>query len=165
MFKKTSLLSKMLLGIIPAVALALILVTAVSVSRSSNAIEDLTAQKAEESILANVSDINATLMTLRSTATTLANTVGGTYSSTDLDVYQAIFKKTVLSSDIISGSGIWFKKGVYEHRTYAGPYWLFLFVRSKTRKLSETNMVLFWWITGTLSIVSGMTANPIGRKR
>ena len=92
MFKKTSLLSKMLLGIIPAVALALILVTAVSVSRSSNAIEDLTAQKAEESILANVSDINATLMTLRSTATTLANTVGGTYSSTDLDVYQAIFK-------------------------------------------------------------------------
>ncbi len=123
MFKKTSLLSKMLLGIIPAVALALILVTAVSVSRSSNAIEDLTAQKAEESILANVSDINATLMTLRSTATTLANTVGGTYSSTDLDVYQAIFKKTVLSSDIISGSGIWFKQGVYEHRTYAGPYW------------------------------------------
>ncbi|MBQ8030927.1 MAG: hypothetical protein IJ260_05285, partial [Butyrivibrio sp.] len=123
MFKKTSLLSKMLLGIIPAVALALILVTAVSVSRSSNAIEDLTAQKAEESILANVSDINATLMTLRSTATTLANTVGGTYSSTDLDVYQAIFKKTVLSSDVISGSGIWFKQGVYEHRTYAGPYW------------------------------------------
>ena len=123
MFKKTSLLSKMLLGIIPAVALALILVTAVSVSRSSNAIENLTAQKAEESILANVSDINATLMTLRSTATTLANTVGGTYSSTDLDVYQAIFKKTVLSSDVISGSGIWFKQGVYEHRTYAGPYW------------------------------------------
>lgn len=123
MFKKTSLLSKMLLGIIPAVALALILVTAVSVSRSSTAIEDLTAQKAEESILANVSDINATLMTLRSTATTLANTVGGTYSSTDLDVYQAIFKKTVLSSDVISGSGIWFKQGVYEHRTYAGPYW------------------------------------------
>ncbi len=123
MFKKTSLLSKMLLGIIPAVALALILVTTVSVSRSSESIQTLTTQKAEESILANVSDINATLMTLRSTAITLANTVGGTYSSTDLDVYQAIFKKAVLSSDVISGAGIWFKQGVYEHRTYAGPYW------------------------------------------
>lgn len=123
MFKKTSLLSKMLLGIIPAVALALILVTAVSVSRSSSAIEDLTSQKAEESILANVSDINATLMTLRSTASTLANTVGGTYSTTDLDVYQAIFKKAILSNEVISGAGIWFKQGVYEHKTYAGPYW------------------------------------------
>ncbi len=123
MFKKTSLLSKMLLGIIPAVALALILVTAVSVTKSSNAIEALTTQKAEESIQANVSDINATLMTLRSTATTLSNTVGGTYSSTDLDLYQAIFKKAVLSNDVISGSGIWFKQGVYEHKTYAGPYW------------------------------------------
>ncbi len=123
MFKKTSLLSKMLLGIIPAVALALILVTAVSVSRSSEAIANLTSQKAEESILASVSDINATLMTLRSTATTLANTVGGTYSSTDLDVYQAIFKKAILSNEVISGAGIWFKQGVYEHKNYAGPYW------------------------------------------
>lgn len=123
MFRKMNLLAKMLLGIIPAVALALILVTAVSVSRSSEAIEKLTAQKAEESILANVSDINATLMTLRASATTLANTVGGTYSSTDLDVYQAIFKKTIMSNDVISGSGIWFKQGVFEHRTYAGPYW------------------------------------------
>ncbi|MCR5156032.1 MAG: methyl-accepting chemotaxis protein [Butyrivibrio sp.] len=123
MFKKTSLLSKMLLGIIPAVALALILVTMVSVNRSSAAIETLTSQKAEESIQANVSDINATLMTLRSTATTLANAVGGTYSSTDLDLYQAIFKKAIMSSDVVSGSGIWFKQGAYEHRTYAGPYW------------------------------------------
>ena len=123
MFKRMNLLSKMLLGIIPAVALALILVTAVSVNRSSGAIETLTAQKAEESIAANVSDINATLKTLRSTGTTLASTVGGTYSSTDLDVYQAIFKKTILSNSVISGSGIWFKQGVYNHMTYAGPYW------------------------------------------
>ena len=123
MFKKMNLLAKMLLGIIPAVALALILVTAVSVTKSSEAIETLTAQKAEENIQANVSDINATLMTLRSTGTTLASTVGGTYSSTDLDVYQAIFKKTIMSNSVISGSGIWFKQGVYNHMTYAGPYW------------------------------------------
>ncbi len=123
MFKKMNLLAKMLLGLLPAVALALILVTAVSVNRSSEAIENLTAQKAEESIIANISDINSTLMTLRSTATTLANTVGGTYSSTDLDVYQAIFKKTIMSNDVVSGSGIWFKQGVYNHMTYAGPYW------------------------------------------
>ena len=123
MFKKTSLLAKMLLGIIPAVALALILVTVISVNKSSAAIEALTRQKAEESIEANVSDINATLMTLRSTATTLANAVGGTYSSTDLDLYQAIFKKAIMSSDVVSGSGIWFKQGAYEHKTYAGPYW------------------------------------------
>ncbi|MCR5671025.1 MAG: methyl-accepting chemotaxis protein [Butyrivibrio sp.] len=123
MFKKMNLLAKMLLGIIPAVALALILVTAVSVNRSSEAIEKLTTEKAQESINAKVSDINSTLQTLRSTATTLANTVGGTYSSTDLDVYQAIFKKTIQSNDVIAGNGIWFKQGVYEHMTYAGPYW------------------------------------------
>ena len=123
MFKRMNLLAKMLLGIIPAVALALILVTAVSVNKSSDAIQTLTAQKAQGSIAANVSDINATLQTLRSTGVTLANTVGGTYSSTDLDVYQAIFKKTILSNSVISGSGIWFKQGVFEHMTYAGPYW------------------------------------------
>ncbi len=123
MFKKMNLLAKMLLGIIPAVALALILVTAVSVNKSSEAIQTLTAQKAEESIQSKVSDINSTLMTLRSSATTLANTVGGTYSSTDLDVFQAIFKKTILSNSVISGTGIWFKQGVYNHLTYAGPYW------------------------------------------
>lgn len=123
MFRKTSLLAKMLLGIIPAVALALILLTVISVTKSSEAIQLLTAQKAEESITANVSDINGTLQTLRSTATTLANTIGGTYSSTDLDIYQSIFKKAIMSDDVISGAGIWFKQGVYEHKTYAGPYW------------------------------------------
>jgi len=123
MFKKMNLLTKMLVGIIPAVALALILVTAVSVGRSSDIIEELTNDKASESIQNNISDINSTLMTLRATATTLANTVGGTYSSTDLDVYQAIFKKAILSNDTISGAGIWFKQGVYEHNSYAGPYW------------------------------------------
>ncbi len=123
MFKKMNLLSKMLLGIIPAVALALILVTAFSVNRSSDAIQTLTAEKAEESILANVNDIHATIETMKSTATTLANTVGGTYSTTDLDIYQAIFKKTILSNNVISGSGMWFKQGVYNHLTYAGPYW------------------------------------------
>ena len=47
MLRKMNLLSKMLLGIIPAVALALIIVTAVSVNKSSDAIETLTEQKAE----------------------------------------------------------------------------------------------------------------------
>ena len=93
MFKKTSLLSKMLLGIIPAVALALILVTLVSVNRSSDAIENLTTQKAEESIQANVSDINATLKTLRSTTTTLANAVGGTYAQLTLICIRLFSKK------------------------------------------------------------------------
>jgi len=123
MFKKMGLRAKMLLGILPIVAIALILVTFVSVKESSAAIENLTAEKAEESLQGNINNITTTLEILQATAITLSNTVGASYEIMDIDEYEEVFSKVISSNDVISGSGIWFAKGVYNNETYAGPYW------------------------------------------
>lgn len=123
MFKRMNLRMRMLLCILPTVALALIIVTVISTSKASSAIRTLTENRAQESLQGNINSINTTLETLRATATTLSNTVGATYTGTSLDSYEKIFSNTIQNNSVISGAGIWFASGIYNNEEYAGPYW------------------------------------------
>ena len=123
MLKKMSLRMKMLLGILPIVAISLILVTYISVSRFTSAFQTLTAEKAAQTLEANSNSVNTTLETLRNTATVLSNNVGTSYTYTDLENYEEIFSNVIKGNDVISGAGIWFAKGIYNNQEYAGPYW------------------------------------------
>ena len=123
MFKKMNLRTKMLLGILPVVAIALILITYISVTKFSTAFQTLTSEKAMQTLDSNSNSINSTLETLRATATILSANVGTSYSYTDLDDYEEIFTTVIKGNDVISGAGIWFAEGVYNNQQYAGPYW------------------------------------------
>lgn len=123
MLKKMSLRMKMLLGILPIVAISLILVTYISVSRFSSAFQTLTSEKAAQTLKANANSVNVTLENLRNTAEVLSNNVGTSYTYTDLESYGEIFSNVIKGNDVISGAGIWFAKGVYHNQEYAGPYW------------------------------------------
>ena len=123
MLKKMSLRMKMLLGILPIVAIALILITYISVTKFSDAFQSLTTDKAFQTLEANSNSVNVTLETLRCTAEVLSNNVGTSYSYTDLDSYEKIFSDVIAGNDVISGAGIWFARGVYQNQEYAGPYW------------------------------------------
>lgn len=123
MFRKMNLKTKMLLGILPIVAASLILVTYIGVNRFTSAFQTLTSEKAAAVLEANSNSIDSTLETLRSTATILSNNVGTSYTYTSLDSYGEIFSNVIMDNDVISGAGIWFAKGVYQNKQYAGPYW------------------------------------------
>lgn len=123
MLKRMNLRMKMLLGILPIVAIALILITYISVNRFSSAFQSLTTDKAFQTLEANSNSVNTTLETLRSTATVLSNNVGTSYTYTDLGSYEEIFSNVIKGNDVISGAGIWFASGVYHGQEYAGPYW------------------------------------------
>ncbi len=123
MLRKMNLRMKMLLGILPIVAIALILITYISVTRFTSAYQDLTTEKAMQTLKANANSVIVTLETLRNTATVLSNDVGTSYEYTDLDQYEEIFGNVIKGNDVISGAGIWFARGVYKNQEYAGPYW------------------------------------------
>ena len=99
MLRKMNLRMKMLLGILPIVAIALILVTYISVTRFTSAYQNLTTDKAMQTLKANANSVNVTLEALRNTATVLSNDVGTSYEYTDLDQYEEIFGNDHGSSD------------------------------------------------------------------
>jgi len=121
--KRTSLRAKMVIGIIPVVIIAMLVVTIVSTTRSSSAIEKITQEKASEVLGTNITSIEGTLTELKATAVTASRTVGGTYKSAKLSTYDSLFKQIVGDHDIVYGAGIWFEEGVYNGKKYAGPYW------------------------------------------
>ena len=112
MLKRMNLRMKMLLGILPIVAIALILITYISVNRFSSAFQSLTTDKAFQTLEANSNSVNTTLETLRTTAEVLSNNVGTSYTYTDLGSYEEIFSNVIKENDVISGAGIWFASGV-----------------------------------------------------
>ncbi|MCR4955121.1 MAG: methyl-accepting chemotaxis protein, partial [Lachnospiraceae bacterium] len=121
--KKTSLRTKMVVGIIPVVIIAMLVVTLVSTRKSSEAIQSITQEKASEVLNTNVTSIEGTLTELKATATTLSRTVSNTYDTASLKRYESIFSKVIQDHDCVLGSGIWFESGVYKNQKYAGPYW------------------------------------------
>ena len=124
MWKKMSIMAKMLIGIIPIVALAMILMTYISVNTSRNLVQAQTTERNEAITESNVNKVDSYLMEIRSTAIGLAQTVGGTYRSATMENYADVFSNILKSNDIISGAGIWFEPNAYfQDEVYQGPYW------------------------------------------
>ncbi len=124
MWKKMSIMAKMLIGIIPVVALAMILQTYISMTNSKNIIEEQSMERNDAITQNNVNKVDDYLDTIRATATVLARTVGGTYKSASMEEYKEVFTNVQLDNDMVSGCGIWFEPNVYDpEQQYMGPYW------------------------------------------
>ncbi len=124
MWKKMSIMAKMLLGIIPVIAIAMILQTYISMTSSQNIIQNQTMERNDAITASNVNSVDGYLDVIRATATVLARSVGGSYQSTSMDEYREIFSDTQMDNDMISGCGIWFEPYAYSAEDeYMGPYW------------------------------------------
>ena len=124
MWKKMSIMAKMLLGIIPVVAIAMILQTYISITKSQSIIQQQTMERNEAITTSNVNTVDDYLDVIRTTATVLARSVGTTYSSTSMDEYRDMFSQVQMDNEMVSGCGIWFEPYAYSaDEEYMGPYW------------------------------------------
>ncbi|MCR5343970.1 MAG: methyl-accepting chemotaxis protein [Butyrivibrio sp.] len=124
MWKKMSIMAKMLVGIIPIVAIAMILMTYVSVTQSSALIQEQTEERNTAIVNGNIATVKGYLDEIKATAIGLAETVGGTYQTATMENYKDVFSNVQNDNDMISGAGIWFEPYAYSaEEEYQGPYW------------------------------------------
>lgn len=115
---------KMLLGILPVVVLALALLARISESTSRDLITEQSNSTMQSELKANVNSINDYLNMVETTAMNIAQVVGSSYQTTEINTYGDAITKIVQSNDLILGSGIWFEPNTYDaQQKYMGPYW------------------------------------------
>jgi methyl-accepting chemotaxis protein len=120
---------KMIGMIVPIVVIALLAVTIISTNKAGTAIDSVTSNYVNAEIEKNVTDIDANLESVRSTAENLSVFVSATYSAMPINGFQDVFGDMVLNSDLITGAGIWFEPYAYigdenyAQEEYVGPYW------------------------------------------
>ncbi|WP_026527837.1 methyl-accepting chemotaxis protein [Butyrivibrio sp. VCD2006] len=124
MWKRMSIMAKMIIGIIPIVAIAMVLMNYISITTCRQLVQNQTTERNEAITASNINSVDCYLTEIRSTAVGLAETVGGTYRSTAMETYKDIFSNIQKDNDIISGAGIWFEAYAYHgDEMYQGPYW------------------------------------------
>ena len=122
--KKLSLRAKMLLCILPVMAVAMILLTAVAASQSKTAIREATSARMEQSVVANVNAIEGTLDIVKNSAVNITEMVSTSYRYVTMDNYKGTLSAIVSENDSVLGAGLWFEPYTFDaNEKYIGPYW------------------------------------------
>lgn len=115
---------KMLLGILPVVIVAMLILTIISANTSQDIINDTIGQQMKAELTANVNGIDNYLNVVKNTAENIAKVVGTTYEETQMPVYGKMLTDIIWDNELVLGSGIWFEPHVYDTaEEYIGPYW------------------------------------------
>ncbi len=124
MKKKTSIKAKMLLGILPLFAGALIIMTVISAVRSNSIISEQVESTAEQTLQAAVNTMDGDLQEVRRTALNISRAVSATYRSASLEDLKNMLVSIIGDNDMVLGSGLWFEPYAYDSgEQYIGPYW------------------------------------------
>ncbi|MBQ9589784.1 MAG: methyl-accepting chemotaxis protein [Butyrivibrio sp.] len=122
--KKLGLKAKMLLCILPVMAIAMIILTSIAATSSREAIRNATSTEMEQTLQANINSVDGNLRVIRNTCVNIADMVSATYKYVGMDNYKYSISKIINGNDAILGSGIWFEPRVYnKDEEYIGPYW------------------------------------------
>ena len=122
--KKLSLRAKMLLCILPVVAIAMILLTVIAASSSRTAIREATTTEMQQTLQANVNSVDGKLEVIRTTCVNIAQMVSTSYQFVMMDNYKGTIAKIINNNDSILGAGLWFEPNKFDaNETYIGPYW------------------------------------------
>ena len=122
--KKLSLRAKMLLCILPVVAIAMILLTVIAASSSRTAIREATTTQMQQTLQANVNSVDGKLEVIRTTCVDIAQMISTSYRFVQMDNYKGTITKIINNNDSILGSGIWFEPNTFDaNEKYIGPYW------------------------------------------
>ena len=116
--------ARMILGILPWVVIALIIMETVLVTTSRSLITDQTTKTMESTLDANSNNVVAQLEGIQSMAEQLSYTVSDIYKTADIQTFAKLFQDVLSTNDLASGAGIWFEPNVFDPaEKYYGPYW------------------------------------------
>ena len=116
--------ARMILGILPWVVIALIIMEIVLTSTSQSLITTQTSKTMEATLNTNVENVSAQMDGIRAAAEHLSYAVSTTYKTSDISAYAQLFQSVLSGNDLASGAGIWFEPNVYDPaQKYYGPYW------------------------------------------
>ena len=122
--KKLGLKAKMLLCILPVMAIAMIILTSIAATSSREAIRNATSTEMEQTLQANINSVDGNLRVIRNTCVNIADMISATYKYVGMDNYKYSISKIINGNDAILGSGIWFEPRVFDKdEVYIGPYW------------------------------------------
>ncbi len=122
--KKMSLRAKMLLCILPVMAIAMIILTYVATNRLSSEIQSAMSDTMKETVVANANNVDGKLEVIRTTCVDIAEMVSTSYQFVQMDNYRGTISKIISNNDSILGSGVWFEPNMFDkNEKYVGPYW------------------------------------------
>ena len=103
-FKKIK--TKMLVSILPVIAVVLITLTLIAAVSCLNMVNTKVQENMTATLDAETGSINQELEAVKATATTLSSTVASSYKTLVLSDYEKMLTNVITQKDIVSGSGI-----------------------------------------------------------
>ena len=122
--KKMSLRTKMLLCILPVMAVAMILLTYVASNELSAEIQVANTDTMNETVIANANQVAGNLEVIRTTAVNMAAMISTSYQFVQMENYKGTLSKVISNNNSVLGAGIWFEPYKFDkNEMYIGPYW------------------------------------------
>ena len=122
--RKLSLRVKMLMCILPIMAIAMIVSTSVAATSSRETIREATSKQVEETLQGNVNDVEGKLDLVRHTAINITYMVATSYRYVGIDSFKRTISGIISGNDSVLGAGLWFEPNVFDpSKPYMGPYW------------------------------------------
>ena len=122
--KKLSLKTKMLLCILPVMAIAMIILTYIASQELSANIQEANTTSMFQQVNANATGVDSKLEIIRTTAVNISEMVSTSYQFVQMDNYKGTLTKIINDNDTILGCGLWFEPYAYnQEQEYVGPYW------------------------------------------
>jgi len=122
--KKLSLRAKMLLCILPVMAIAMAVLTYVSANQISTTMQEMNTETMNETVIANANIVDGKLKIIKTSCVDIAQMISTSYRFVTMDNYKGTINKIIANNDSVLGSGIWFEPYVFDqNEMYVGPYW------------------------------------------
>ena len=122
--KKMSLRAKMLLCILPIMAIAMVLLTYVAANQLSASIQTATTDTMNQTVIANANIVDGKLNIIKTSCVDIAQMISTSYRFVTMDNYKGTITKIITNNDTVLGSGIWFEPYMFDEKEmYMGPYW------------------------------------------
>ncbi len=122
--KKLSLRAKMLLCILPVMAIAMAILTYVSANQISTTMQEMNTETMNETVIANANIVDGKLKIIKTSCVDIAQMISTSYRFVTMDNYKGTITKIISKNDSVLGSGIWFEPYVFDqNEMYVGPYW------------------------------------------
>ena len=121
--KFKSIQSKLLLSILPIILISSLVLVLLSYTSSKNIIENTVKEKMEAELNYKLANIESLVSDVKDLSSAIANSVGATYTDTEIESYELMITKLLEQNELAVGSGIWFEPFAYDKKEkYVGPY-------------------------------------------
>ncbi len=122
--KGLNIKTKLIVTIIPIVAVLLVALTVATTTVSQNIIMDRSAKQMKAVLGQHTNNIAGDTDVIKSQANELALFIAATYQTVSIEEYHNALGAIIVNNDMVLGSGIWFEPKVFDKaKEYYGPYW------------------------------------------